>query len=101
MAKEKDYTDLYDRIAALRETLTAQLGSDLIANPALADAITKQIDEMLRAVTSADEQTPPPPDNGLAQLIGLGPEAADSLGDNYMPVSVERYEETVASQRIM
>lgn len=101
MAKEKDYTDLYDRIAALRETLTAQLGSDLISNPALADALTKQIDEMLRAVTSADEKTPPPPDNGLAQLIGLGPEASDSLGENFMPVNVERYEETVASQRIM
>lgn len=101
MVKEKEYTDLYDRIAALRETVTAQLGSDLIANPALADALTKQIDEMLRAVTNADEQTPPPPDHGLAQLIGLGPEAAETLGENYMPVSVERYEETVASQRIM
>ena len=101
MAKEKDYTDLYDRIAALRDTVTAQLGSDLIANPALADALNKQIDEMLRAVTSADEQAPPPPDHGLAQLIGLGPEAAETLGENYMPVSVERYEETVASQRIM
>src|SRR5205809_5278372 len=43
MALEKDYQNLFDRIAALRETVTSRLASDLIANPQLADALTKQI----------------------------------------------------------
>ena len=48
MASEKDYQGLYDRIAALRDTVTSQLASDLISNPKLADALTKQIDDMLQ-----------------------------------------------------
>ncbi len=47
MATEKDYQSLFDRIAALREQVTSQLGADLISNPQLADALTKQIDDML------------------------------------------------------
>src|SRR5215813_5455146 len=73
---EQEYQNLYDRIAALREQMTSQLASDLIQNPQLADALTKQIDEMLAAVVEADAKVPPPPDKGLAELIGLGPEAA-------------------------
>lgn len=101
MAKERDYTDLYDRIAALRETMAGRLGSDLISNPQLADALTKQIDEMLKAVEKEEAGKKPPPDSGLAQLIGLGPEAATDFGETRLPVSVERYDETVASERII
>jgi hypothetical protein len=50
MATAKDYQSLYDRIAALREQVTGRLSSDLIANPQLADALTKQIDDMLASV---------------------------------------------------
>ena len=38
MATEKDYQNLYDRIAALREQVASRLSSDLISNPQLADA---------------------------------------------------------------
>src|SRR5207244_3451554 len=71
MATEKEYQALYDRIAALRETVTARLGSDLIQNPQLADALTKQIDDLLSAAVAADAQAPAPPDRGLAQLAGI------------------------------
>ena len=54
MAAEKDYQGLYDRIAALREQVASRLSSDLVANPQLADAITKQIDDMLASVVDAD-----------------------------------------------
>jgi hypothetical protein len=101
MASEKDYQSLYDRIAALREQVTSQLSSDLISNPQLADALTKQIDDMLASVVETDSKTPPPPDKGLAALAGVGPEAARDFGVARIPPGVEPYDETITSERIM
>ena len=101
MATEKDYQGLYDRIAALRDTVTSQLASDLISNPKLADALTKQIDDMLQSVVDTDTNTPPPPDKGLASLAGIGPEAAKDFGTARIPQGVEPYDETITSERII
>jgi hypothetical protein len=101
MATEKDYQSLYDRIAALREQVTGKLSSDLISNPQLADALTKQIDDMLASAVAADGKIPPPPDQGLASLVGVGPEAASELGTTRIPAGVEPYDETITSERIM
>ena len=101
MATEKDYQGLYDRIAALREQVTSKLGADLISNPQLADALTKQIDDMLKSVVDADSKTPPPADKGLAALAGVGPEASTELGAARIPPGVEPYDETITSERIV
>src|SRR5499425_570090 len=101
MATEKEYQSLFDRIAALRDTVTSRLASDLISNPQLADALTKQIDDMLQSVVSADAKTPPPPDKGLGALAGVGPEAAAELGTARIPPGVEAYDETITSERII
>jgi len=101
MATEKDYQGLYDRIAALREQVTSKLSADLIANPQLADALTKQIDDLLASVVDADAKVPPPPDKGLAALIGVGPDAAKDFGTTRVPPGVEAYDETITSERIM
>src|SRR5712692_10366088 len=101
MPTEQDYKALYDRIAALRETTANRLGSDLIQNPQLADALTKQIDDLLASVVSADLKATPPPDKGLAQLAGVGPEAAGELGKTRIPQGIEPYDETVTSERII
>src|SRR5215472_432011 len=101
MATEKDYQGLYDRIAALREQVTSKLSADLIANPQLADALTKQIDDLLASVVDADAKVPPPPDKGLAALIGVGPDAAKDFGTTRVPPGVEPYDETITSERIM
>ena len=101
MATEKDYQGLYDRIAALREQVASRLSADLISNPQLADALTKQIDDMLASVVDADSKIPPPPDKGLASLIGVGPEAAKDFGVARMPPGVEPYDETITSERIV
>src|SRR5262249_46307634 len=101
MATEREYQGLFDRIAALRETVTNRLASDLITNPQLADALTKQIDDMLTSVASEDAKAPPPPDKGLAQLVGIGPEAATEFGKTRVPPGVEVYDETVTSERII
>lgn len=101
MATERDYQGLYDRIAALREQVAGRLSADLISNPSLADALTKQIDDMLASVVSADARTPAPPDRGLAALAGLGPDAAKDFGMTRVPPGVEPYDETITSERIM
>jgi hypothetical protein len=101
MATEREYQSLYDRIAALRETVTGRLASDLIQNPQLADALTKQIDDMLQTVVDADAQATPPPDKGLAELVGVGPEAATEFGKTRIPPGVEPYDETITSERML
>jgi hypothetical protein len=101
MATEKDYQGLYDRIAALRDTVTKRLASELISNPQLGDTLTQQIDALLQSVVNADAKTPAPPDRGLAELAGIGPQAAQGLGQTRMPPGVEPYDETITSERII
>ncbi len=101
MATEKEYQSLYDRIAALRDTVTSRLATDLISNPQLADALTKQIDDMLASVVVADSKAVPPPDKGLAELAGIGPQAAVEFGKTRIPPGVEPYDETITSERIV
>jgi hypothetical protein len=101
MATEKDYQGLLDRIAALRETLTQRLASDLLTNPQLADVLTRQVDDMLESVVKADVLAAPPPDKGLAQLVGIGPDAATELSATRVPQRVEVYDEQVTSERII
>jgi hypothetical protein len=101
MATEKEYQGLYDRIAALRETVVDKLAPDLVSNPQLADALTKQIDDMLKAVVDADAKVAPPPDKGLAALAGVGPDAAKEFGDARVPHGVQEYDETITSERMV
>jgi len=100
MPTQREYQELYDRIAALREFMIEEAG-DAARDPAFADALTRRFDAMLEAVVSADIAAPPPPDSGFANLIGLGAEAARGLGDTRIPQRVEQYDETVTSERII
>jgi hypothetical protein len=101
MATEKEYQNLFDRVAALREQVTNNLSADLIANPQLADALTKQIDDLLSSVVVSDGDVPPPPDKGLAALAGVGPAASSELGDTRIPPGVIAYDDTITSERII
>ncbi|HBB35391.1 MAG TPA: hypothetical protein DDZ80_00985 [Cyanobacteria bacterium UBA8803] len=101
MSTAGENQNLYDRIAALRETLTDRLAPQLIQNPQLADALTQQIEDLLTQVVTADTQTPSPPDGGLAELIGIGNEAAAKVSQTRLPQGVENYDEQVASERIL
>jgi hypothetical protein len=101
MATEQDYQGLYDRIAALRDTVTNRLSSELISNPQLGDSLTQQIDALLQSVVDADAKAPAPPDGGLAQLAGIGPDAARNFGQTRMTQGVEPYDETITSERII
>jgi len=101
MPTEKEYQSLLDRVAALRETLASRLAPAIYGDPRVADAVVKEIDDQLNAVLATEAKKPPPPDKGLAQLIGLGPEAATTLGTTRVAPSVEPYDETVVSERIV
>jgi hypothetical protein len=98
---EHDSQELYDRIAALRQTVTSRHAADLTSNTPLAEALIARIDQLLASVVEADMKAKPPPDKGLAQLAGVGPEAAAELGVTRLPAGVEPYDETVTSERII
>jgi hypothetical protein len=101
MATEREYQSLYDRIAALREQVSNRLGSDLIGNPQLADALTKQLDDLMASVVADDNKASPPPDKGLSALAGVGPEASPDFGATRIPPGVVAYDDTITSERII
>ena len=101
MATQKEYQDLLDRVAALREQVTNNLSADLVSNPQLADALTKQIDDLLNSAVTSDSATPPPSDQGLSALAGVGPSASSDLGDTRIPQGVTAYDDTITSERII
>jgi len=101
MATERDYQNLLDRVAALRETVTNRLTAQLLQNPQLADTLMKQIDDMFTSAVVEDANAAPPADRGLAELAGIGPNAAEEFGQTRVPGGVEPYDETVTSERVV
>ena len=77
MATERDYQSLYDRIAALREQVTSRLAADLITNPQLADALTKQIDDLLQSAVDADAKHAAAARQGPGRARRRRPDAAE------------------------
>jgi hypothetical protein len=101
MGTEQDYRELFDRVAALREQVASRMADELTTNPQLGDALLRQIDEMLESVDKSERTKPVAPDGGLAQLVGVGPDAVAQLGQTQMPRGVEAYDDTVASERVI
>jgi hypothetical protein len=101
MMTEQENQDLLDRIAGLRSTVAHRISGDLIQNPPVAEELVRQIDDIYNAVVQEKRNATPPPDKGLAKLIGIGPEAANKLGDTPIPQGVEVYDETVTSERVI
>ncbi len=101
MATEEYYRDLHDRVGELRQRVVARLAPEIAQTPGLADALDKYIDDMIDAAIKADMKEPPPPDKGLAKLVGIGSEAANDLGETRLPPGVTPYDETVTSERLL
>lgn len=101
MATEKEYQALLDRIAKLRETVTNRFAPQISQNPRLAEILSGEIDEILSTVVDAETKAPPPADYGIARLAGIGPDAAQRLDEARLPISVQPYDETVTSERIV
>src|SRR5215467_8393320 len=101
MLSEREYQDRLDRIQALRQQVAERLSGSLVSNPALAEELNRQIDDLVQAVTDADARAAAPPDRGLAALAGIGPEAAQQFGAVTVPPGVAPYDENVNSERIV
>ncbi|HWQ31855.1 MAG TPA: hypothetical protein VNQ79_03140, partial [Blastocatellia bacterium] len=96
---EGDYQKFLDQFEKARLILAERL--ETTTNPALMDELTRRLFEMEAMVTAADAKATPPPDKGLAQLIGVGPDAAVEIGKTRIPPGVEPYDETVTSERVI
>jgi hypothetical protein len=101
MLTEREYQDQLDRVQALREQVAEQLSGSLVSNPALAEELNRQIDALVQALADAEYAGPRPPDLGLAELAGIGPEAAQRFGQVKVPPGVVPYDENVNSERIV
>jgi hypothetical protein len=101
MASESEYQQRIDQFAALLRTVAGRLGSGPIGDPTQMDDLVRQVDELLTAWESFDRAQPPPPDRGLAQLAGVGSEAAEELGETRIPQGVTPYDDEVSSERIV
>lgn len=101
MLSEAEYQGRLDRIQALREQLAQRLSGSLVSNPALAEELNGQLDELMSAAVDADSLRIDPPDGGLASLVGVGPQAAKEFGETLVSQGVAPYDEQVNSERIV
>src|SRR5690349_16978799 len=97
---EQGQQNLLGQLAKLRELLVAQNSALLIQNPQLAELINARVDELLTVVDAAESKKAPPADGGLAQLVGLGADAATDLSQTRAAPSVQTYDEVVTPERI-
>ncbi len=101
MSTTQEFDNLLNRIAALRSTVADQLSSQFVQNPQLADIVVNQLDDLLNSAITLDQATPPLPDLGLANLVGIGDESAKSFGETQLPYGITPYDDTVTSERII
>jgi hypothetical protein len=96
----RNYQKILDQFAALRQTALNRFSAQIAANPQLAETLTSAIDNLENTALEAAAKLPPTADAGLAELIGLGPNAASQFGATNVPVQVDVYDETVDRDRI-
>jgi hypothetical protein len=101
MVSERDYQELLDRTQALQHEVAKRLSGSLVSNPALAEELNRQLEDLVQAARDVDAAGPRPPDRGLAELVGVGPEAAQKFGDVKIPQGVADYDESVNSERVV
>jgi hypothetical protein len=101
MTTTKEYQKRNDQIAELLQEAIKNLGPELIANPEMAEILNRKIDEQINAMYAQEAKQDPPNDGGLADLIGLGKNSVEDLGDTEMSRGVIDYDDTVTSDRLI
>ncbi len=99
--KTKDYDQQNDRIAALLQNTIENLGPELVANPELAAILNRIVDDQVNQFDASHNGKGQAADGGLADLVGLGKDAPQSLGDTHISKGVVDYDDTVTSDRIL
>ncbi len=100
MPTREQYFDLINEIENIRARL-ADLSAAQSPDPATQDALTRQLADLLAALDNLFRSEVPPPDHGVAQLVGLGPGAATTANVVRVSAGVVPYDETVTSERIL
>lgn len=101
MATRDQYYTLLGQLAQVRTELAAQLASQRPTDPNVRDVLTDRLAVLERQLQAAiAEDHPVPADDGLAALIGIGPEAGTPVGGVPTPIGVPSYDEAVASERL-
>src|SRR2546425_3381548 len=101
MPNKSDYDQRNDRIAALLQNTIEALGPDLVANPQLAEVLNRMVDDQVRKYDASQNGKNQTADGGLADLIGLGKNAPNDLGQAQVSPGVVNYDDTVISERIL
>lgn len=89
------------QLGELARQLADRLAPFLIANPSMADQIVDQVDTFLETTMEENARSPRPADGGLANLVGIGDESAQGIGETRLPYQVRPYDETVSTERIL
>jgi hypothetical protein len=97
---EGDKARLLALIGALQTAIVEDSADLLNEDPRAAENLVRRIADLQERALAADRAAPPPPDGGLAQLAGIGPEAASDLSKTRLPDGVEEYDESVAPARL-
>ena len=101
MPTEKQYQNLSEQLAFLRELIINQQAGVVGSNPQFADVLTKRLGDLLEGWEDREAAAAPKADAGFAQLIGLGADSASELGATSVPQRVTAYDETVTAERIV
>lgn len=97
MPNRREYLDLLDRIEAARRDLAEARAVERPDEPLLAEQLNDLLDELRDSFMALDESGP---DGGFAELLGIGPDAADSMDDGRFAPPVIPYDEAVTSERL-
>ena len=100
MRTQRQFQRAFEQLAFARERAVDEAG-EMARDPAFIEALNKRFDAMMETLVADEASAPPPPDTGFANLIGIGSDAAKTLGDTRIPQRVEQYDEQVASERIL
>lgn len=97
--QERDHE--FDQFARLMEGAVQRLGPDIIQDPGLGQALVDTLTGQLDGLLTMQAAQPAPPDHGLAELAGIGPDAAQTMGEARTPNGIMPFDETITSERLL
>ena len=97
----KELNDHLTKLAAIREQLAQAAALERPHDSAVAAVLNELLSEIEQAVDQPPTEAVPAGDNGLAHLIGLGPEAITTVDATPPDVFVQPYEDAVTSERLV
>lgn len=101
MANRDEIYTLLGTLAEVQQQLAAMFAAQRPGDAEARSLLNSTVDNVGRQMTQfLEAQTPAPPDNGEAALLGLGPDAPASVGEVYTPPGVQDYDEVVYSERL-